>query len=141
MKKELNYRLIFLLSLGGLALAALTLFSVKSSVEQVIWALMFTAYGYPVLKYGRENYFFHGLYAGLLNMLWMALVHTIWLPVYLSHHIGQGPFFVSLAKSPYPRLVVLLMELLKYSFTALVAGFFTYIMANSLKKIFEGRRT
>jgi len=68
----MNWKLIFLLSLFGLAMAFATVFWIPTKTEPVFWALIFIACAYIIAKKVPGRTFLHGLMTGLFNCVWIT---------------------------------------------------------------------
>jgi len=64
---SINWRVVFTLSLFGLAMAVGTLSAIPSNVAPVIWLAIFVVCAYVIARYSSRRHFLHGLILGLLN--------------------------------------------------------------------------
>jgi len=82
----MNWKLIFLLSLVGLAMAVGTVFFIPSHVEAAVWFAIFLACAYWIGRYCRRNRFAHGVLAGLASSAWITALHLLFQDRYLAGH-------------------------------------------------------
>jgi hypothetical protein len=86
----MNWKLIFSLSLLGLAMAFATITLVPSSVEPLFWVAIFVFCAYVIAKRAPGKFFLHGFYVGLVNCVWVTSAHIIFSSTYLQHHAQEA---------------------------------------------------
>src|SRR5215472_17520035 len=72
----MSWKLIFGLSLFGLAMGFATVFVVPSRTEPLVWLGIFLVCAYLIAKYAPRRYFFHGVCVGLLNSVCVTGAHV-----------------------------------------------------------------
>jgi hypothetical protein len=73
---NLNWNLIFRLSLFGLAMAFATVYFKPSNIEPFCWLAIFIICAYLIAKNCTSKYFLHGLFVSLLNAVWITAAHS-----------------------------------------------------------------
>lgn len=73
----MNWKLIFQLSLFGLAMAVATVALVPSSVEPFCWLVIFVICAYIIAKNAPGKYFLHGFMTSLVNSVWITSAHVL----------------------------------------------------------------
>ena len=132
----MNWKVIFSLSVFGLLMSFVTLYHIPVKLEQLIWVPVFLISGYFIARYCEGKYFLTGFIVSAINCILGSVVHILLYGKYLSHH----PEFVALISklpqglSPYAALVII--DLAKGLFLAMIAGIFAFIMARGIKKIY-----
>ena len=82
----MNYKLIFQLSLIGLAMAVATVFWIPSNIEPIYWLLIFSICAYFIALKSSGKYFLTGFLLSLFNCVWIVAVHILFLQTYLVNH-------------------------------------------------------
>ena len=104
--KPINCRLIFGLSLFGLAMAFGTIAVVPSSVEPTVWLLIFVVCAFVIARNRSNRHFLHGLLVGLVNSVWVASAHVIFFNSYMEHHPKEAAMMASMPLPNSPRLMM-----------------------------------
>src|ERR1700730_2178896 len=73
-KKEANvdWKLMFELSLFGLAMAIATVFVIPSNIEPVFWLVIFLLCAFLIARSRPNRHFLHGLLGGIVNSVWVT---------------------------------------------------------------------
>jgi len=79
----MNWKLIFSLSLFGLAMAVATSFFLSVHSEVYVWPFIMIITAYFIAK-NRGNYFSHGILTGLLNSIWIDIFHVIFFTSFMA---------------------------------------------------------
>jgi hypothetical protein len=103
----MNKKLIFRLSLFGLAMAVATVFWIPSSIEPVFWLVIFIVSAYLIAKNCNTNYFLHGFLTSLVNCVWITSAHILFYDTYTANHLEEAEAFAKFMPGS-PRLAMLL---------------------------------
>ncbi|HUX83817.1 MAG TPA: hypothetical protein VMV20_01190 [Chitinophagaceae bacterium] len=128
----MNNKLIFLLSLFGLAMAFATISAISSRVEPYFWLVIFIICAWIIARNCTGNFFLHGFWVGILNCVWILIVHSIWYRTYMVNH----PAMVKMASWPFPghsRRDMLVIGPIIGVISALVQGFFAWVASQLVK--------
>ena len=106
---SINWRLIFMLSLFGLAMAIGTLSAILSNVEPVIWLAIFVICAFVIARNRSSRHFLHGLLLGLVNSVWVTSAHIIFFSTYMGHHPKEAAMMGSMPLPNSPRLMMALV--------------------------------
>ncbi|HEY8072852.1 MAG TPA: hypothetical protein VIF62_02050 [Labilithrix sp.] len=85
----MSLKLIFGLSLFGLAMGFATIFVIAPSTEPYVWAGILVVNAYLVAKYAPKRYFLHGVAVGLLNSVWITGAHYLLFDRYAAGHTRE----------------------------------------------------
>lgn len=105
----MNWKLIFQLSLFGLAMAIATVYVIPSKIEPAFWLVIFLYCAYAIAKFAGGKNFLHGFLLGLANCVWITGAHVLLSERYLAGHaqeaaaMGQGPL------ASHPREMMLIV--------------------------------
>lgn len=130
----MNWKLIFLLSLFGLAMAISTVFYISSEAEPVFWAVIFIVCAYLVAKNCSSKYFLHGLYISLLNAVWITASHILLFDSYMANHPEQVTMMTKMPFPDSPRLMMLFTGPVIGLVSGLFLGLFAFIASKIIKK-------
>lgn len=104
----MNWKLVFLLSLFGLAMAAGTISLISSGIEPVFWLATFLVTAYLIGTAAPGRVFLHGLCLGLVNCVWVTGAHVLFAKAYIAHHPDEAKMMASMPLPTHPRLMMLL---------------------------------
>lgn len=104
----MNWKLVFQLSLFGLAMAVGTVFFIPSSVEPLAWLVIFLLCAFVVARSGQRRLFLSGVAIGIVNSFWVTAAHILFLAPYLSRHPKEAAMMNSMPMPDSPRLMMAL---------------------------------
>ena len=81
----MNWKLIVMLSLFGLAMAVLSLFGL-GIFEFVIWLVIFVFYAVIIAKRAPGRYFLHGFLVSIVNSVWVTAIHAGFFSIYAKNN-------------------------------------------------------
>jgi len=126
----MNWKLIFLLSLFGLAMGVATVFVVPPSIEPACWLVVFVICAVIIARAGVPRPFVHGLLVSVVNSVWIIAAHEVLLDRYLAGH----PQEASMPTGGIPqRVAMVLFGLAIGVVSGLVLGLFAWIVSRLLK--------
>jgi hypothetical protein len=85
----MSWKLIFGLSLFGLAMAFATIYVVPSKIEPWIWLGIFVLCAFVIAKRAPKRYFRHGLCVSLVNCVWITAAHYLLYDAYAAGHAQE----------------------------------------------------
>ena len=92
----MNWKLIFALSLFGLAMAFATVYWVPSNVEPYIWLPIFLVCAYLIAKNAHGKYFLHGFLVSLVNCIWITAAHIKLSTAYIATHPQEATMYAQM---------------------------------------------
>ncbi|MFZ6012810.1 MAG: hypothetical protein ACOYXT_20865 [Bacteroidota bacterium] len=122
----MNWKLIFQLSLFGLAMAFVTVW-LPSNLEPFFWLFIFVICAYLIAKKSGGKYFLHGFLVSLVNSVWITTVHVAFFNTYIEHHPEMLEINAGMPMSDYPRRLMVLMGPVFGAFFGLILGLFSLI--------------
>lgn len=102
----MNWRLIFGLSLFGLAMALATVSLIPSNIEPIVWLTIFVVCAFIIARRRTTLYFAHGLLVGIVNSVWVTAAHVLFFSAYLANHPREAAMARSMPLSNSPRLLM-----------------------------------
>jgi hypothetical protein len=102
----LNWKLIAVLSLFGLAMGVGTVFFIPSNIERFCWPVIFSLCAVLIARETSRGRFLHGLYLGLANCVWVTGAHVLFFDTYLAHHPAEAAMMSGAAHSPQVMMLV-----------------------------------
>ena len=130
----MNWKLIFQLSLFGLAMAFGTVFFISSGIEPFCWLIIFIICAYLIAKNCTSRYFLHGLLVSLVNSVWITTVHILLFNKYILSHPQEADMLTKMPMPEHPRMMMLVMGLVIGFISGLVLGLFSFIASKFIKK-------
>ena len=130
----MNRKLIFQLSLFGLAMAIGTVYFIPSRIEPVYWLVIFIVCAYLIAKNCDSKYFLHGLLVSIVNSIWITAAHILLFDRYISNHAEE---MAMMSKSPLadnPKLMMLLTGPIIGVISGLILGLFAFIASKLVKR-------
>jgi hypothetical protein len=104
----MDWKLIFQLSLFGLAMGIATVFLIPPSVEPICWLVIFLICAYMIAKRCPTGRFAHGLLLGLANSVWITAAHILFYDRYIAGHAQEAAMMKSMPLANAPRLMMAL---------------------------------
>ena len=104
----MNWKLVFQLSLFGLAMALGTVFLIPSSVEPLCWLVIFLLCAVLVARSCGQKLFLHGLAIGIANSAWVTVAHILFFNQYIAAHTKEAAMMKSMPMPDSPRLMMAL---------------------------------
>ena len=132
----MNWKLIFLLSLFGLAMGFATVFVIPSSLEPLFWLVIFIICAYLIAKYASGKYFLHGLLVSIVNSIWITATHAALFYTYIANH----PEYLKMAEglppmmAGHPRRMMAFTGPIIGVISGLVLGLFAWVASKLVKK-------
>ena len=130
----MNSKLIFQLSLFGLAMAIATVYWIPSSIEPALWLGIFIICAYIIAKRATGRYFLHGFYVSLANCVWITLFHVILFDKYISLHPDILENMANMPMPEHPRRMMLVVGPVIGVASGLVLGLFSFVASKIFKK-------
>jgi hypothetical protein len=130
----MNKKLIFQLSLFGLAMALATVLFIPSTIELICWLVIFIICAYLIAKNCTEKYFLNGLCVSLLNSLWITAIHILLFDTYIANHAEEAEMMSQMPLPDSPRLMMLMTGPIIGIVSGLVLGLFAFIASKIVKK-------
>jgi len=120
----MNWKLIFKLSLFGLAMGIATVFFIPSSKEPAVWLVIFIFCAYILAKRLVARHFVHGVLLGLANSVWITVAHILLFSHYIATHQREAAMMTSMPLAGSPRLMMALTGPVVGFVSGLVIGLF-----------------
>ena len=130
----MNWKLIFRLSLFGLAMAIATVYFIPSNIEPFCWLVIFIICSYIIAKNCSSKYFLHGLFVSLLNAVWITSAHIILFDTYIANHPQEAAMMTKMPMPDSPRLMMLMTGPVIGLVSGIVLGLFAFIASKVVKK-------
>lgn len=130
----MNRKLIFQLSLFGLAMAFATVYFIPSNIEPFCWLAIFIVCAYLIAKNCTEKYFLNGLCVSLINAVWITSVHILLFDTYIASHPDEAAMMTKMPLPNSPRLMMLMTGPIIGIISGLVLGLFAFVASKIMKK-------
>ena len=130
----MNKKLIFQLSLFGLAMAFATVYFIPSDIEPFCWLAIFIVCAYLIAKNCTGKYFLTGLCVSLINAVWITSIHILLFDKYIANHPQEAEMMTKMPMPDSPRLMMLMTGPLVGIVSGLVLGLFAFMASKIMKK-------
>lgn len=122
----MDWKLVFLLSLFGLAMAIGTVFVIPSNVEPIFWLIIFCLCAVLIARRLSSRHFAHGLMVGLVNSVWVTAAHIAFFDRYLANHPKEAAMTHSMPLPNSPRLMMAIIGPVIGVVSGCVIGLFAF---------------
>jgi hypothetical protein len=129
----MKWKLIFQLSLFGLAMAIATVFIIPTDIEQIFWLAIFILCAYLIAKKCIEKYFLNGLLVGLCNTIWVTSAHIVFYNTYIAKHDQEAAIMTIMQISINPKLMMLILGPIIGILSGLFLGLFALIASRLIR--------
>lgn len=129
----MNWKLIFQLSLFGLAMAFATVFLIPPAIEPAFWLPIFLVCGFVIAKRRAAGHFAHGVVLGLANCVWITTTHLAFFNRYVAGHAQEAALLQSMPLLTHPRLMMAMMGTAVGVVSGVVIGIFAVIAGKLVK--------
>src|ERR1051325_8750694 len=82
----MNWKLIFALSLFGIAMAFASTYGMTGKMEPLIWFVIFIINGLIIVRNAPGNYFLHGFLVSVINGVWIGIIHAAFSATYMANN-------------------------------------------------------
>jgi len=129
----MDWKLIFGLSLFGLAMAIATVFVIPSNIEPAFWLVIFVICAFVIARSRADRHFLHGFLVGLVNCVWVTTAHILFFSPYIAHHPKEAAMMSSMPLADSPRLMMALVGPIVGIISGAVIGLFAYVAGKAVK--------
>ncbi|HEY0760692.1 MAG TPA: hypothetical protein VGD59_15700 [Acidisarcina sp.] len=129
----MNWKLVFGLSLFGLAMGAGTVFVIPSRIEPVFWLVIFLISAVTIARNCGSRLFLHGLMVGIVNGVWVTAAHVLFFQQYLPGHQREMAAMQSSASGISLRVMTAVAGILIGVISGIILGVFALIAGKFVK--------
>lgn len=130
---QMNWPLIFRLSLFGLAMGIGTVFFISSGVEPFLWIAIFLISASLIAAQCLHRRFLHGLIVGVANSIWITGTHILFLTHYLGTHAREAAMMQSMPLPHWPRLMMVVTGPVVGIMSGILIGALALVIGHFLK--------
>lgn len=129
----MNWKLIFELSLFGLAMGVATVFVIPSNIEPLFWLAIFLVCAFVIARAQAKGHFLHGLFVSLVNSVWITGTHILLFNQYVARHAQEMEMMKSMPLADSPRTMMALMGPLIGVISGVILGLFAFVAGKLVK--------
>jgi hypothetical protein len=129
----MDWKLIFGLSLFGLAMAIGTVFVIPSNVEPIFWLLIFLVCAYLIARKRPDRHFLHGLLVGIVNSVWVTGAHIVFFSQYIANHPKEAAMMTSMPLPTHPRLMMACVGPIVGVISGIIIGLLAFVAGKIVK--------
>jgi hypothetical protein len=111
----MNWKLILLLSMFGLATALSTVFFIPPGAEPLLWPVIFITCAIVIARKAPGKFFLHGFLVGFTNWVWVSAAHVLFFHTYAAGHAKEVAAMQALAVPNIPIIAQVVMAMRRYS--------------------------
>jgi len=130
----MNWKLIFQLSLFGLAMGTATVFWIPSNIEPFFWLAIFCVCAYIIARQVPTQHFEHGLLVSIVNSVWITSAHILLFDQYAARHAQELAMMKSMPLPDSPRIMMALMGPVIGIVSGVVLGLFALAAGKLVKR-------
>ena len=130
----MNWKLVFSLSMFGLAMGLASLFGLTRGIEQYLWLVIFVLYAVWIVKHTHGHYFLHGLFVSFINGIWISIIHSFFFSTYIANNPEQLEVYEKMPKFLPPELMMLIVGPIFGLLFGLISGLFAFLAGKILKR-------
>ena len=128
----MKWKLIFLLSLFGLAMAIATVFVIPSNIEPVFWLAIFLICAWIIATRAPGRFFLHGLLVSIVNSIWITAAHTLLFDQYIARHAKEAAMMKAMPMAP--RLMMIITGPVVGIVSGIILGLFAWIASKIVRR-------
>jgi hypothetical protein len=129
----MNWKLIFQLSLFGLAMGIATVYVIPSKIELAFWLAIFLYCAYVIAKCAGGGNFLHGLLLGIANSVWITGAHVLLFKRYLAGHAQEAAAMQQGPLASHPREMMLIVGPLIGVVSGVIIGLLALLAGKMIK--------
>ena len=120
----IDWKVVFSLSLFGLAMGVATVFFIPSKIEPLFWLAIFVACAVIIARRCKGSYFLNGLFVSLVNSVWITTAHVALFDAYAASHAQEVAMATRMGS---PRLMMVMTGPVVGLVFGLILGLFSWI--------------
>jgi TctA family transporter len=129
-----NWKLIFLLTLFGVAIAFAGVLGLPGRIEAYIWLFVFVIYAAIIVRKTTGKYFLHAFAACTISGVWIGIIHAIFISTYLADHHVIRQVYKMMPLSHHRRLLSVIMGTIIGVLMGIIAGLIAHAFGKITKK-------
>jgi hypothetical protein len=129
----MDWKLVFGLSLFGLAMGIAAVFVIPSNVEPIFWLLIFFMCAFLIARRRSSGHFLHGLLVGIVNSVWVTGAHILLFRSYVAHHPKEVEMMASMPLPESPRLMMAITGPIIGVISGCIVGLFAFVAGKLVK--------
>ena len=135
----MNWKLILQLAVFGIAMGLGTVFFVPSTVEPILWLIVFLLSAYAIAKHCVRLRFLNSMLVGLLDSLLKTSVHMVFFSSYVARHAHEIAMIRQMTSAISPRQLIVLSSPVWGLVFGTVLGLLTLLLGIFIKPAENGR--
>jgi hypothetical protein len=129
----MNWKLILMLSIFGLAMGLATVFFIPSNREPAFWLPIFLLCAFLIARGTSGNAFLHGVYLGLANSVWITAAHVLFFTQYIAGHPQEATMMQFMPLGNHLRLMMVFTGPVTGVISGIVIGVLALIASRFVK--------
>jgi hypothetical protein len=130
----MNWRLIFLLSLLGIAMGLASVFGLARGSDWLLWLCVGIFSAWTFARRADDELFLHGFYLGILDGVFNSTVEALFVPTYLLNNPRMVDALNDLPQGLHPTLVILIMGPIVGTVTGVAFGILAVVAGKIVRR-------
>jgi hypothetical protein len=129
-----NWKLIFLLTLFGVAMGIAGVIGLRGRIEAIVWLIIFIIYAVIIVKQTPGRYFIQAFIVSVIDGVWIGIIHAIFVSTYLANHHVIAGAFRTLPLHSHRRIWMVILGPVVGAIIGVIAGLVAMAVGKLLKK-------
>ncbi len=130
----MNWKLIFLLAILGIAMAFAGVLGLRGRIEGLVWLVIFIFYAIIIVRNTAGKYFLHAFITCVINGIWIGIIHAAFISTYLANHRVIAGIYRTMPLSNHRRIMTMIAGLMTGLLMGVIAGLTTFAVGKITKK-------
>jgi hypothetical protein len=130
----MKWRLIFPLTLLGMAMAFAGVAGLPGRLESLIWLIIFAIYAVIIVRKTSEKHFLHAFIINLINGFWIGIIHAAFISTYLANHRVIKGIYAMMPLNNHRRILMITTGVIMGVILGIISGLITFATGKVLKK-------
>lgn len=130
----MNWKLIFALSLFGMAIGLADTFGHIEKIVPVLWLIIFIIYGVIIVRNASGNYFLHAFLVSVINGVWIGIIHASFYDTYMTNSLNMADMERKVPMIGSARMTMVIFGPIIGALFGLISGLITWIISKLMKK-------
>ena len=130
-----NWRLILILSLLGIAMGVASVFGLTSQRDWLAWLFVGAYSAWAIAHRTDEELFLHGFYLGILIGIFNSAVQALFVTTYLTNNPRMVEALNALPQGLHPSAVILIMGPIIGTVGGVAFGFLCFLTGKLVRRV------
>ena len=129
----MHWKLVFGLSLFGLAIGAGSVSLIPPNAEPFCWLVAFLISAYAIARVSSDGHFLYGFLVGIVNSIWVTGAHVLFVATYLAQHTKEASMLAQMPVRYSPRLMMAVIGPIVGAISGVIIGLLALLAGKILQ--------